>query len=95
MCILHINFCAISFNRSRDIIILKIFEKTLLQHLLESHVCTNYINVISYCSHIAYNFYKDSMQWQLRYDYHKSFRKSLITAPSTALYVPKLHHCYF
>ena len=47
ICILNKNFCAISFNRSRDITILRILGKTQLQHPSASYTHKKYIHVIS------------------------------------------------
>ena len=45
--ILLINVCAISFKRSRDITLLRILEKTQLQHHLASYTRKKYSKVTS------------------------------------------------
>ena len=94
MNILHINVCAILFNRTQDLhspknsgkIVATVLPSKLCSQKLYQHHLSKYV----YCMQNFVRFYTIESKIELSQEFQKK-----IAAPLTELYVPKLHQRYF
>ena len=87
------NFCAFLFKRTQNVHYPKNSEKKKCVNSALSKLCLQKLHQFYLGKYVCKILY-DSMRYNLRQNYHKSFGKNEILVPPTELYVPKLRHYY-